>query len=237
MYIERFVAHHTPTKARIFALTIDSNRGLQAVTTLSGAQTQLTEDLVDALNLRLFEGREDDMNGVLERLPEPVQTAARRFFHDAGKPDPHRYTDMGPISVVRHLYFTDNPEELVEFLDAAYMMGFGVRVSNEVQSDGDIGWSFEMRSEEVFVPASAEPRSWPLPEDMQAIRTWTSREPTGGHPARAAFAIAHEASQHGRYVRIHTFAHGSSDDPEDTLTSEFAVDVFDAPIPPSEEEE
>ncbi|WP_435107184.1 hypothetical protein [Nocardiopsis synnemataformans] len=236
MYIERFVAHHTPTKARIFALTIDGDHRLRAVTTLSADQTLITEELVDALNLRLFEGREDDVNGVLERLPAPVQTAVRRCLHDVGKPDPHGYTDMGPISVVRQLYFSDNPEELVEFLDAAYMMGFGIRVSNEVRSDGDIGWSFEMRSEEAFVPASAEPRSWPLPEGMRTIRAWTSREPTGGHPARAALAIADQASRQGKYVRIHTFAHGSSDDPEGTLTSEFAVDVFDAPIPPEEEE-
>jgi hypothetical protein len=239
VYIERFIAHHTPAKARLFALTNDGEHGLQAVTTLPNDQTRLTTELVDALNLSLFERREDELNSVLERLPAPVRTAIRRFLHDVGEPDPHAYTESGPISVVRQICFLgddgDDSEELVEFLQAACVIGLGVRVANEVDGDGDIGWNFELRSEEAFVPASAEPRSWPLPPGLWPIRTWTSRERTGGHPARAAFAIAQEASRQGRYARIHTFARGISDDSDGTLTLEFAVDVFDAPIPLSED--
>jgi hypothetical protein len=47
---------------------------------------------------------------------------------------------MGPISVIREFYFGDVPKEMVEFLDAALMIGMEVRVSNEVDSDGVIDW-------------------------------------------------------------------------------------------------
>ncbi|MFE6385811.1 hypothetical protein [Nocardiopsis dassonvillei] len=231
MYIERFIAHQTPAKARVFALTNDGDHGLRAVTTLSGDHMRLTTELVDALNIRLFESQAENLKSVLVSLPEPVQTAVRRFLHDAGDPDPCGYTELGPIDVVREFYFSDGSREIAEFLDAALMIGMGVRVSNEVDSDGVIDWRFELRSEEVFVPASAEPRSWLLPEGLRPISTWTSRESTGGDPVRAAFRIAQEAARQGRYVRIHTFACGASDDLDDTLTSEIAVDVLDAPTP------
>lgn len=164
-------------------------------------------------------------------VPLPVQTEVRRFLHDADDPDPCGYTELGPIDVVREFYFSDGSREIAEFLDAALMIGMGVRVSNEVDSDGVIDWRFELRSEEAFVPASAEPRSWLLPEGLRSISTWTSRESTGGDPVRAALRIAQEAARQGRYVRIHTFACGASDDLDDTLTSEIAVDVLDAPAP------
>ncbi|GAA3739030.1 hypothetical protein HDA32_005219 [Spinactinospora alkalitolerans] len=236
MRIERFVAHHSPSKARIFALTNEGEHDLEAVTTLSADHTALAGELVDALNFHLFERDEDELTSVLDQLPDPVQTAVRRFLHEAGPPAPGDYTDMGPISTVRQIYFSDSPEDVIEFLDAAYMIGFGVRVANEIRSDGETGWEFQMRSEESFVPATAEPRSWPLPEGLPLIRTWTSKEPTGGHPAGAAFAVARKASLEGRYVRIHTLSHGDSSDAEGTATSEFVVDVFDAPLPNEEAE-
>lgn len=237
MYIERFIAHQTPAKARVFALTNVSDYALQAVTTLSGDHTRFTAELVDALNLRIFEKQVEGLNGVLERLPGPVQTSIRRFFDDVGAPDPYSYTEMGPIKVVREFYFGDRSKELLDFLEAAYMIGLGVRISNEIDGDGDIGWNFELRSEEAFVPAGADPRSWPLPGGRRSIRAWTSREPTGGDPARAALTIAREASKQNKYVRVHTFACGISDDPSDMITSEIAVDVFDAPIPLMEGED
>ncbi|MGW7584723.1 hypothetical protein ACWGKU_06090 [Kitasatospora sp. NPDC054768] len=96
----------------------------------------------------------------------------------------------------------------------------------------------QLRNDEVSVPASAEPRSWELLAGVDLLNTWTSKEP---HPGltlvRAGLGVAAGASAEGRWVRVHTRLHSHRDvDYEGSGTSEFVVDVVDAPIPQQDPE-
>jgi hypothetical protein len=111
----------------------------------------------------------------------------------------------------------------------AYMTGLCIRMSNERRSDGAVDWVVQLLSDEVSVPASAEPRTWALPAGANLLQTWTSKRPTGGiGPIRSGLDVAEDASGQGHWVRIHTLLHSDRDvDFEGCGTSEFVVDVFD----------
>ncbi len=229
-----FIAHTSPGRSRIFALCKDPSDRLEAVTTLGASDLHLTEEFVVGLNSFLADRDDTVLQAVLDRVPAPVAKAARQYLKENCASELGAFTGYGPIDVVREaVYFRQIDDELEEYLDGAYMIGFGIRMSNERRSDGDIAWVVQLRSDEVSVPASSEPRSWALPAEVQLLRTWTSEQPLADlGPVRGALGVAEAASAEGRWVRVHTLLHSNRDvDFEGSGTSEFVVDVFDAPIP------
>ncbi|MCX5340322.1 hypothetical protein [Streptomyces atratus] len=233
-----FIAHTSPGRSRVFALRKDSGDRLEAVTTLGASDLHLTEEFVGGLNTFLADRDDAVLQAVLDRVPGPVAMAARQYLKEnCASSELGALSGYGPVEVVREaVYFSRIDDELEEYLEGAYMIGLGIRMSNERSSDGDIGWVLQLRSDEVSVPASSEPRTWALPAEAQLLRTWTSEQPLAGlGPVRGALEVAEAASAEGRWVRVHTLLHSDLDvDFEGSGTSEFVVDVFDASIPPSE---
>ncbi len=232
--IHSFIAHTSPGRSRVFALAKGPRDELEAVTTLGAGDLHLTGELVDALNCFLADRDEASLGVVLDRVPKPVRMAAQQYLKNKCAPMHGAFTGFGPIDVVRPaVHFSDIDDELEEYLEGAYMIGLGIRMSNERGSDGDVDWVVQLLSDEVSVPASAEPRTWALPVEAKLLQTWTSKRLTGGiGPVRSALNVAEDASAEGRWVRIHTLLHSDRDvDFEGNGSSEFVVDVFDAPIP------
>ncbi|MFE9459501.1 hypothetical protein [Streptomyces californicus] len=218
----------------MFALVRRPGGELEAVTTLGAGDLHLTGELVSALNSFLYDRDDSALGKVLDRLPKPVRMATQQFLKDKCAPVMGAFTECGPVEVVREaVFFGRIDEELEEYLESAYMIGLGIRMSNERQRDGGVGWVIHLLSDEVSVPASAEPRTWAVPAGANLARTWTSKQQVGGAgPVRGALQVAEEATTQGRWVRIHTLLHSRYDvDFEGSGTSEFVVDVFDAPIP------
>ncbi|MFE4216972.1 hypothetical protein [Streptomyces sp. NPDC056844] len=211
---------------------------MEAVTTLGAGDLHLTEEFVASLNVFLADRDDAALQAVLDRVPGPVAMAARQYLKEnCSAPELGAFNGYGPVDVVRGaVYFGGIDDELEDYLDGAYMIGLGIRMSNERGNDGDIGWVLQLLSDEVTVPASAEPRTWALPAEAQLLRTWTSEQPLAGlGPVRGALEVAEAASAEGRWVRIHTLLHSDLDvEFEGSGSSEFIVDVFGAPIPPSE---
>ncbi|MBO7937469.1 hypothetical protein ABZX99_30520 [Streptomyces antibioticus] len=238
--IHSFIAHVSPGRSRVFALIKDPRERLEVVTTLGAADLALSDDLVEALNGHLFDQKDPTLGSVLDRAPNPVRMAVRQYLQGMPTLELGTFTPYGPVGIVREaVYFGRIDDELEEYLDGAYMIGLGIRMSNERQADGGVGWVVQLRDDEVSVPASAEPRTWALPTDLKLLSNWTSEQPLGGRgPVRSALEVAEAASREGRWVRIHTLLHSDRDeDYEGNGTSEFVVDVFDAPIPLSEPDE
>jgi hypothetical protein len=232
--VHSFTAHTSPGRSRVFALVKDSYDQLEAVTTLGADDLHLTTELVDALNCFLYDRDEVALNSLLEVFPKPVRMAVQQYVKNKCAPVMGAFNECGPIDVVRGaVYFSGGSDDLEEYLDGAYMIGLGVRVSNQRSEDGDVGWVLQLLSDEVSVPASAEPRAWELPSDVKLLQTWTSAqllEVRG--PVSSALSVAEAASSQGQWVRIHTLLHSDLDvDFEGSGSSEFVVDIFDAPIP------
>ncbi|MFJ6776547.1 hypothetical protein ACIQOV_37270 [Kitasatospora sp. NPDC091257] len=179
------------------------------------------------------------LQAVLDSLPKAVQMATRRYLKDECPPEMRAFSSFGPIEIVREaVHFSRIDDELEDHLEGAYAIGLGIRMSNERGSEGNVDWVVQLRNDEVSVPASAEPRSWELLAGVDLLNTWTSKEP---HPGltlvRAGLGVAAGASAEGRWVRVHTLLHSHRDvDYEGSGTSEFVVDVVDAPIPQQDPE-
>ncbi|MFE6633641.1 hypothetical protein ACFVFT_35555 [Streptomyces tendae] len=143
------------------------------------------------------------------------------------------YTECGLVEVVREAFFGGIDDEIEEYLEGAYTIGLGIRMSNERERRGAVGWVVQLLTDEVSVPASAEPRTWAVPAGPKLVRTWTSRQCADGvGPVRGALHVTLDAAAQGRWVRVHTLLHSRYEvDFEGSGTSEFVVDVFDAPIP------
>jgi hypothetical protein len=232
--IHSFIAHSSPGRSRVFALVKGPCDELEAVTTLGAADLHLTRELVGALNCYLADRDETALGVVLNRVPKPVRMAVQQYLRDKCVPVLGSFNGFGPIDVVREtVCFGKIDDELEDYLECAYTIGLGIRMSNERQRDGGVGWVVRLLSDEVSVPASAEPRTWALPAGATVLRTWTSQRPASGvGPIRGALEVAEDATAQGRWVRIHTLLHSRYDvDFEGSGTSEFVVDVFDAPIP------
>ncbi|MFF8401740.1 hypothetical protein ACF06P_08915 [Streptomyces sp. NPDC015684] len=224
----------------MFALVRRPGDELDAVLTLGSADLHLTEELVSALNSFLYDRDEKALGKVLDRVPKAVRMAAQQYLRDKCAPVMGAFTECGPVEAVREaVYFGRIDDEIEDYLEGAYTIGLGIRMSNERKSDGGVGWVIQLLSEEVSVPASAEPRTWAVPAGTKLVKTWTSEQLTGGAgPVRSALQVAEEATAQGRWVRIHTLLHSRYDvDFEGSGTSEFVVDVFDAPIPLEHSEE
>jgi hypothetical protein len=238
--IHSFIAHASPGRTRVFALVRDPYDELEAVTTLGADDLHLTTELVDALNCFLYDREEAALDSLLEVFPKPVRMAVRQYVKNKCAPIMGAFNECGPIEVVRGaVYFSAGSDALEEYLDAAQMIGLGVRISNQRSEDGDVGWDLQLLSDEVSVPASAEPRTWELPSDVKLLQTWTSAQLLQGQgPVSSALSVAEAASSQGHRVRIHTLLHSDLDvDFEGSGSSEFVVDIFDAPIPPEDLDE
>ncbi|MHC3475301.1 hypothetical protein ACYF6T_42475 [Streptomyces sp. 7R007] len=203
--------------------------------TLGSGDLHLAEDLVDALNSFLYDRDERALGKVLDRVPKAVRMAAQQYLRDKCPPVMGAFTECGPVEVVREaVYFGGIDDEIQEYLEGAYTIGLGIRMWNERKSHGGVWWVVQLLSDEVSLPASAEQlRTWAVPEGTKVWRTWTSKQRLGGvGPVRGALQVAEDATTQGRWVRIHTLLHSRSDvDFEGSGTSEFVVDVLDAPIP------
>ncbi|WP_030670024.1 hypothetical protein [Streptomyces rimosus] len=231
--IHSFIVHTSPGRSRVFALVKSPGDELEAVATLGAGELHLTGELVSALNSFLYDRDDHALGEVLDRVPKAVRMAVQQYLKDKCAPVMGAFTERGPVEVVRKaVFFGQIDEELEEYLEGAYMIGLGIRMSNE-QRAGGIGWVIRLLNDEVSVPASAEPRTWAIPEGAKLARTWTSKEKAGkAGPVRGALQVAADATVEGRWVRIHTLLHSHYDvDFEGSGTSEFVVDVFDAPIP------
>ncbi|MEU1621740.1 hypothetical protein ABZ479_31140 [Streptomyces sp. NPDC005722] len=232
--IHSFIAYTSPGRSRVFGLVRGPRDELEAVVTLGAGDPDLTEELVAALNCFLADRDETALGVVLDRVPKPVRMAAQQYLKDKCAPVLGAFTGFGPIEVVRPaVYFRGIDDELEEYLEGAYTIGLGIRMSNERGSGGVVEWVIQLLSDEVSVPASAEPRTWALPAEAKPLKTWTSKRLAGAiGPVRSALNVAENASAEGRWVRIHTLLHSDRDvDFEGNGSSEFVVDVFDAPIP------
>ncbi|MFE9181363.1 hypothetical protein ACFYN5_34505 [Streptomyces sp. NPDC007126] len=218
----------------MFALVREPGEKLEAVFTLGSDDLHLTEELVHALNSFLSNRNESELGKVLGRAPKPVRMAVQQYLRDKCAPVLGAYTECGLVEVVREAFFGGIDEEIEEYLEGAYTIGLGIRMSNERERRGAVGWVVQLLTDEVSVPASAEPRTWAVPAGSKLVRTWTSRQCANGvGPVRGALHVAQDAAAQGRWVRVHTLLHSRYDvDFEGSGTSEFVVDVFDAPIPP-----
>lgn len=234
--IRKFVAHTSPGKSRIFALADGSPDYLEAVTSLGADDLHLTDKLVLELNDFLATRDEAELAAVLDALPNPVRMAINQFLKDRCAPAPGAFNLYGPLDVVREAYFGSVDDELEQYVSGAYMIGLGIRMTNERGEDGDVGWAIQLRSDEVMLPASAEKRAWALPEGVKLQRTWTDAEATR-NVVREALTVADTAADKGQWVRVHTLFQSSSEDLEGAGGSSFVVDVFDAPIPLDEDDE
>ena len=235
-----FIAHTSPGRCRVFALVKDPDDRLEVVTTLGASDLHLRDELIRALNDFLSDRDDVALQTVLDRAPNPVRMAVQQYLKDKCAPEAGTFTTDGPIDIVRHaVYFSRVDDELEDYLEGAYMIGLGIRMSNERGTDGDVDWVVQLLSDEVSVPASAEPRSWELPAEAKLLSTWTSKQPLAGlGPVRGALEAAAAASAEEHWVRVHTLLHSHRDeDFEGGGTSEFVVDVFDAPIPLQELDE
>ncbi|CAM5626385.1 hypothetical protein [Streptomyces hirsutus] len=232
--IHSFIAHTSPGRSRVFALVRGPGDELEAVTTLGAGDLHLTGELVSALNSFLYDRDDRVLGEVLDRVPKAVRMAAQQYLKDKCAPIMGAFTECGPVEVVREaVFFGQIDEELEEYLECAYTIGLGIRMSNERQCEGGVRWVIRLLNDEVSVPASAEPRTWAIPAGAKLARTWTSKQKAdSAGPVRGALQVAADATDQGRWVRIHTLLHSRYDvDFEGSGTSEFVVDVFDAPIP------
>ncbi|MFJ5228166.1 hypothetical protein [Streptomyces sp. NPDC088400] len=194
----------------------------------------LTRELVSALNSFLADRDESALGKVLDRIPKPVRMATQQYLKDKCPPMLGAFTGYGPVEVVREtVVFGGIDEELEEYLEGAYTIGLGIRMSNERGRNGGVGWVIRLLSDEVSAPASGELRTWAVPAGAKLLHTWTSKQrASGAGPILGALQVAADATDQGRWVRIHTLPHSRYDvDFEGSGTSEFVVDVFDTPIP------
>ncbi|WP_344345975.1 hypothetical protein, partial [Kitasatospora putterlickiae] len=201
------------------------------VTTLGAGDLHLSDELIRALNDFLSDRDDVILQTVLDRAPNPVRMAVQHYLKDKCAPEAGTFTEYGPIDIVRHaVYFSRIDDELEDYLEGAYMIGLGIRMSNKRGTDGDVDWVVQLLSDEVSVPASAEPRSWELPAEAKLLSTWTSKQLLDGHgPVHGALKAAATASAEGHWVRVHSLLHSDRDENfGGSGTSEFVVDVFDA---------
>lgn len=230
MTIREFLAYTSPGRSRVFAIDDDRPQFLEAVTSLGADSVGHTEQLLDGLNVFLVNRDEADLDEVLDELPGAVQAAVRDFLNArCPTPPPGTFGENGFISEVRLSYFSDK-DELKEHLEAAWLIGLGVRMSNEIGLRGRVSWRLQLLEDEVLVPAGADPRTWALPTGVPLLSTWTSKL-AKGNPLDRAFEQATEASAAGHWVRLHTFDQGDGPDTYEASRSLVRVDVFDCPIP------
>jgi hypothetical protein len=224
MTVREFLAHKTPGKSRVFAIDTDEPQVLEAVTTLGADDLHRTDSLLDGLNVHLLTRDENDLNELLAGFPDAVRIGVRDFIdRRCPEPPPGVFGEFGPVERVRLMYL--DGEDMEEFVQAAYLVDLGIRLTNEADARGRVDWELELLTEEATVPPGAEPRTWALP-DAPLLFTWISKYAKGDAVTNAV-EVALEASADGHWVRLHSFEHNGA--------SELRVDVFDVPPPVIEE--
>lgn len=228
--IRTFIAHTSPGKSRIYALAEGAPDRLEAVTSLGADDLHLTDMLVIELNDFLATRDGNALGTVLEQVPDPVRIAINRFLANRCAAELGAFNVYGRLEVVREAYFSAVDEEIEQYVGGAYMIGLGIRMTNERRADGRVGWGIQVRSDEVMLPASAELRGWALPDGVKMARIWTGAE-AETNVVREALAVAESAGKSGQWARVHTVYQSDDEDLEGPGDSTFVVDVFDAPIP------
>lgn len=220
MTVREFLAHTTPGKSRVFAIDTDEPQFLEAVTTLGADDLHRTDSLLDGLNVHLLTRDENDLAELLAAFPDAVRIGVLDFLtRRCPAPPPGVFGEFGPVERVRLMYLRG--DDLDEFVQAAYLVGLGIRLTNQTGERGQVDWELELLTEEATVPPGAEARTWALPDTPLSF-TWISKY-AKGNAVTNAVEVALEASADGSWVRLHTF--------ENNGTSELRVDVFDVPPP------
>lgn len=221
MTIREFLAHTTPGKSRVFAIDTDEPQSLEAVTSLGADDLHHTDSLLDGLNVYLITRDENDLTDRLADFPEAVRIGVQDFVkRRCTAPPLGAFGEFGPIERVRLIYL--DGDDLEDFVQAAYLVDLGVRLTNEADARGRIDWELELLTEEAVVAPGAEARTWALPGSAPLLFTWISKY-AKGNAVTNAVEVAREASADGHWVRLHTFGHDSG--------SEIRVDVLDVPPP------
>lgn len=224
MTVREFLAHKTPGKSRVFAIDTDEPQFLEAVTTLGADDLHRTDSLLDGLNVHLLTRDENDLDELLAAFPDAVRIGVRDFLtRRCPAPPPGVFGEFGPVERVRLMYL--DGDDVEEYVQAAYLVDLGIRVTNEADARGRVDWELELLTEEATVAPGAEPRTWALP-DAPLLFTWISKY-AKGNAVTNAVEVALEASADGHWVRLHTFEHNGA--------GELRVDVFDVPPPVIEE--
>ncbi|MFD9551678.1 hypothetical protein ACFWBG_30215 [Nocardia salmonicida] len=197
-----FIKYSTPTRAQIFALTVDSTEGtpgpdLQLVTTLGAEHLHSASSLVRRLNEYLQKlalpdpemPRETVALPSMKGLPEPVSESIRRFLEKyCGTPSYGDWSWHGPIySSVDYAERLDEPctaEELYTVLrsngtDLATpgKQALPLRLQNYVDRgyEPNTRWSIEPRTDEPDVGYDdADSARWTHPAGLTPQTTWTS---------------------------------------------------------------
>ncbi|MFD8703659.1 hypothetical protein ACFV1W_13675 [Kitasatospora sp. NPDC059648] len=129
--VHAFIAHTSPGRSRVFALVKDPHDRLDAVTTLGGGDLRLADELVGALNNYLADRDETALQAVLLGFPKAVQMATKHYLKEKCPPEMGAFTGFGPIEIVREaVYFSRLDDELEDYLEGAYAIGLGIRMSN-----------------------------------------------------------------------------------------------------------
>ena len=236
MPVRKFVAYRSAGKSKIFALTQGPVEALEAVTSLGSDDARMTDDLVRELNFFLIERDEKSLDAVLSRFPNAVQMAVRAFLSEWCQPQLGMMSIFGAVEPLRSIH-VDNDHEFREFVDAAYLLGLGVEAWNEISSDGDAWWAVQFSTAEPFVRASEGGRAWLPPENARLASTWTSRDHKKGNIIDHAVQIAQAATSRGKWAYLHTFEKSDDERTDGHTVSEIVVDVFDASIPTSSDED
>ena len=202
MTMRYFIKYSTPSRAQIFALTVDSSEGtpgpdLQLVTTLGSDHLHLASDLVLRLNNYLQQLALPDPDMPRETLavpstsefPEPVSDSIRRFLEKhCSTPSYGDWSWHGPIySSVDYADRLDEPctaDELYAVMAAngkdLVTHGRGalpLRVENYVNRalGSEIRWGIEPRTDEPDVGYDdMDAARWTHPGGLRPHTTWTS---------------------------------------------------------------
>lgn len=229
MQYKEILQHRSGAKVRIYAKPL-SGRELTVITTVGGDHADAADDLAVALGIFLHERDDQALDTVLERLPEAVRLSVKAFTSGIAPLELGDRDDLALIEDWGCSYHFGLSEELIEYLESADTVGLGVRMENLKGSDGDTQWKVTLRSAVPLAPYDAEPRAWGIPSGHTLDQTWSSIDRLSSGTG-SAVAIAGAASDEGKYVRVHTFWRPDGPDENGTMTLEYVVDIFDAPIP------
>lgn len=221
----QFAAHQTQGKSRIFAIDHVNQARLEVVTTLDGADAVHTDRLIDALDALVNERAEEPLAEVLAVFPQAVQLGVRDYAQRRRHaPKPGTYSEAyGRLSVLRVIYTTSR-HDLYDLMSAAYLIGLGIRTTNERPLDGNMGWELNLLTAEPYFDSTDELRRWSESLGYPLLSTWIS----DNRPVEEGLDIALKASRDGHLVRLHSC--------ELPGESKIVVDVYDAPIPVEREE-
>lgn len=226
-HTSQFFVHQNQGICRVLAISRDDENSLEVLTTLDATDQPHADRLVRGLNVLANEHDDGPLAEVLSDLPQPAQLEVRTFIQNRNTPSaPGTYSEAyGPLCRVRCI-FTTNDDDARDWLSAAYLIGLGVRATNEMTHDGIVGWTIELLNAEPSFASLDDLRAWSESDRTPVESTWTSDGQ--GHPIEQAWSVAQQASRSGHMVRLHTC--------ELRNASKAAVDVFDAPIPASRDD-